>query len=79
MKGTKKEPKCKYSKAAVEKLNSLNIKYNTYNILENESTKERLKNKCPTFPQLWYRYHFICNGDTIQNKDNLIELLESFI
>ena len=78
MKGTKEEPKCKYSKNAVNKLNSLDIKYNTFDVLKNENVREKLKKKCPTYPQLWYKYKFVCDGDTIQNKENLMDLLEMF-
>tara|TARA_B110000967_G_C18601526_1_gene419484 strand:+ start:284 stop:523 length:240 start_codon:yes stop_codon:yes gene_type:complete len=78
MKGTKEEPKCKYSKNAVNKLNSLEIKYNTFDVLKNEDVREKLKKKCPTYPQLWYKYKFVCDGDTIQNKENLMDLLEMF-
>ena len=34
MKGTKEEPKCKFSRAAITKLNSVGLAYNTKNILD---------------------------------------------
>ena len=77
IKGTKEEPKCKFSRATVEKLNSINLEYNTYNILENPELREHLKNTHPTFPQLWYKYKFICGGDTIKEQENLSEYLEN--
>ena len=77
MKGTKDEPKCKFSRSTVEKLNSIGLEYNTKNILEHPELRTRLKETHPTFPQLWYKYKFICGGDTIKEKenDNLIEYL----
>ena len=79
IKGSKQKPECKYSRLAVEKLNTLNIEYNTYDILKNNELRERLKTlKCKTYPQLWFKSKYICNGDTIKNKDNLMELLDTF-
>ena len=61
------------------KLNTLNIEYNTYDILKNNELRERLKTlKCKTYPQLWFKSKYICNGDIIKNKENLMELLDTF-
>lgn len=70
LKGSKEEPKCKYSKPAVAKLNSIELNYNGYNILENEQLRSTLKLVHPTYPQLYYNYKFVCNGDTINDKDH---------
>ena len=53
MKGTPYSPKCKYSKATIELLNSLNISYGSYNILSNAQVREKLKvfSDWPTYPQ----------------------------
>lgn len=76
MKGTKEEPKCKYSRAAIEKLDSVSLNYNTYNVLENPDLRERLKKTHSTFPQLWYKYKFVCGGDTLDDYDNLSKLCQ---
>ena len=70
LKGSKEEPKCKYSKPAVAKLNSIELDYNGYNILENEELRSTLKLVYPTYPQLYYNYKFVCGGDTINDKDH---------
>lgn len=76
MKGTKDEPKCKFSRSTVEKLNSIGLEYNTKNILEHPDLRTRLKETHPTFPQLWYKYNFVCGGDTIREKENLNDYLQ---
>ena len=79
MKGTKEEPKCKYSRAAINKLNEIGLTYNTYNILNNIDLRNRLKKHCPTYPQLWYKYKFVCNGDKLkEDNDLLIKFLDEF-
>ena len=70
IKGTKEEPKCKFSKPAVAKLNSIDFDYNGYNILDNEELRSILKLVHPTYPQLYYNYKFVCGGDLINDKDH---------
>jgi len=69
MKGTKDEPKCKFSRAAVERLNALGVSYETCNILEEPDMREKLKETFPTFPQFWHKDKFVCNGDGLQKED----------
>lgn len=70
LKGSKEEPKCKFSKPAVAKLNSIELDYKGYNILENEQLRSTLKYIHPTYPQLYYNYKFVCGGDLINDKDH---------
>jgi glutaredoxin-related protein len=82
MKGSKEEPKCKFSRSAIAKLNAANIEYNTKNILEHQDLRERLKTTHPTFPQLWYKYKFVCGGDKLseyeEKPEQLTDYLEQF-
>ena len=75
LKGTKNEPKCKFSRPAVEKLNSIDLEYIGVNILDHPDLRERLKETHPTFPQLWYNQKFICGGDTLKEQENLRDYL----
>lgn len=70
LKGSKEEPKCKYSKPAVAKLNSIELDYQGYNILDNEELRQKLKDVHPTYPQLYYNYNFVCGGDDINDKSH---------
>ena len=74
MKGTKDEPKCKHSKLAIKNLNDIGLKYNTFDILSNKTIREKMKEKCPTYPQLWYKYNYVCNGDKLK-EENIKEYL----
>lgn len=76
MKGTKEEPKCKFSRITVEKLNENNIEYNTFNILDDSILREDLKVHCKTYPQMWKDSEFFCNGDTIKESENVKELFQ---
>lgn len=54
MKGSAIEPRCKFSRAIVDILNSLSADYKTYDILNNEEVRQGLKeySKWPTYPQV---------------------------
>jgi len=54
MKGSANEPRCKFSRAIVELMNSLNADYKTFDILNNEDVRQGLKeySKWPTYPQV---------------------------
>ncbi|KAG8385038.1 hypothetical protein BUALT_Bualt04G0181300 [Buddleja alternifolia] len=55
MKGTKEFPQCGFSNTVVQILKSLNVPFETINILENEILHQGLKeySSWPTFPQLY--------------------------
>lgn len=55
MKGTKEFPQCGFSDTVVQVLNSLNVPFETLNILENEVLRQGMKeySNWPTFPQLY--------------------------
>ncbi|KAF2301701.1 hypothetical protein GH714_028721 [Hevea brasiliensis] len=81
MKGTKDFPQCGFSNTVVQILNSLNVPYETINILENEVLRQGLKeySNWPTFPQLYIDGEFYGGCDiTVEayKSGELQELLE---
>lgn len=73
MKGSAVEPRCKFSRAIVDILNSLNADYKTYDILSNEEVRQGLKDfsKWPTYPQLYV------NGELVGGLDIVKEMQDS--
>lgn len=65
MKGTKEFPQCGFSNTVVQILNSLNVPFETFNILENELLRQGLKeySSWPTFPQLYIEGEFFGGCD----------------
>ncbi|KAL5538780.1 hypothetical protein UlMin_044330 [Ulmus minor] len=81
MKGTKDFPQCGFSHTVVQILNSLNVPFETINILENELLRQGLKeySSWPTFPQLYIDGEFFGGCDiTVEGykSGELQELLE---
>lgn len=81
MKGTKDFPQCGFSNSLVQILNSLNVEYETVNILENDTLRQGLKeySSWPTFPQLYIDGEFFGGCDiTVEayQKGELQELLK---
>ncbi|MCO5575038.1 hypothetical protein L7F22_028835 [Adiantum nelumboides] len=65
MKGNKLFPQCGFSNTVVQILNSLNVPYETVNILENEEMRSAMKiySSWPTFPQLYVDGEFFGGCD----------------
>ncbi|EXC29914.1 Monothiol glutaredoxin-S7 [Morus notabilis] len=81
MKGTKDFPQCGFSHTVVQILKSLNVPFETINILENELLRQGLKeySSWPTFPQLYIDGEFFGGCDiTVDAYESgeLQELLE---
>ncbi|XP_010906960.1 uncharacterized protein [Elaeis guineensis] len=81
MKGTKDFPQCGFSSTVVQILKSLNVPFETLNILENEMLRQGLKeySNWPTFPQLYIDGEFFGGCDiTVEayKSGQLQELLE---
>ncbi|XP_057435746.1 monothiol glutaredoxin-S14, chloroplastic [Lotus japonicus] len=81
MKGTKDFPQCGFSNTVVQILKSLNVPFETLNILENDILRQGLKEytNWPTFPQLYIDGEFFGGCDiTVEAYKNgeLQELLE---
>ncbi|XP_057852623.2 monothiol glutaredoxin-S7, chloroplastic [Cryptomeria japonica] len=81
MKGTKDFPQCGFSNTVVQILKSLNVPFETFNILENEILRQGLKeySSWPTFPQLYIDGEFFGGCDITMEayqSGELQELLE---
>lgn len=65
MKGTKDFPQCGFSNTVVQILKTLNVPFETFNILENEMLRQGLKeySSWPTFPQLYIDGEFFGGCD----------------
>ncbi|SBS85570.1 glutaredoxin-like protein, putative [Plasmodium ovale] len=76
MKGSKTFPQCRFSNAVVYILNSLKIKYSTYNILEDDDVRSQLKiySNWPTYPQLYINGELIGGHDIIKSMYDSNEL-----
>lgn len=70
MKGTKDFPQCGFSHTVVQILKSLNVPFETINILENEMLRQGLKeySSWPTFPQLYIEGEFFGGCDITVGK-----------
>lgn len=70
IKGTPTQPKCGFSRQAVELLSSSKLAFGSYNILTNDEVRQGLKvySDWPTFPQLYVR------GELIGGLDIMKEL-----
>ena len=73
MKGSPSAPECKFSRATVELLGSVNAEYGHFDILRDDEVRQGLKefSNWPTFPQ------FYVNGDLIGGLDILKEMHEN--
>ena len=72
MKGTPDEPKCKFSRRAMEILKKENLAFGTFNILNDNDVRQGIKtySNWPTFPQ------FYKNSELIGGLDIIKEMLE---
>lgn len=66
-KGSKEQPKCKFSRRLVELLKPFEYDFDTYNILQDERIRQWLKvyTKWPTFPQVFINQKFIGGIDVL--------------
>ncbi len=73
MKGTPDMPMCGFSANSIAILNNLNVKYKTFNILEDMDIREGLKeySNWPTYPQLYIR------GELVGGNDIITEMYQS--
>ncbi|MFN5539085.1 MAG: Grx4 family monothiol glutaredoxin [Candidatus Melainabacteria bacterium] len=64
-KGTKEQPRCGFSSATIQILNSYNIPFKVVNVLEDFELKEALKDysEWPTIPQLYVNSEFVGGCD----------------
>ena len=78
IKGSKNYPKCGFSNTVIQIFNSLNIEYNTYNVLDNPIIRDAIKeySKWPTIPQVYINGEFIGGSDIILELYKTKELFE---
>jgi len=81
MKGNRMFPQCGFSNTCVQILNSLEVPYETVNILEDENLRQGMKvySSWPTFPQLYIDGEFFGGCDITldaYHSGELKELLE---
>ena len=67
MKGSKLMPMCGFSAQVVEILNSLNVEFETRDILQNDLLRSSIKefSNWPTLPQLYIKGEFIGGCDIV--------------
>lgn len=78
MKGHKNNPQCGFSNTVVQIFNSLNIEYETFNVLEDLDIRNGIKeySQWPTIPQVYIRGEFIGGADIILELYKTKELFE---
>ena len=67
VKGSKEEPKCKFTRRLVEMLGKEEYDYRTFNILKDQRIRQWLKvySNWPTFPQLFINQKFVGGIDVV--------------
>lgn len=78
MKGSKEMPQCGFSAKVVHILDSLNVDYEAFDVLEVPYLREDLKefSNWPTFPQLYINQEFIGGCDIVMELYETKELQE---
>ncbi|BGO92583.1 hypothetical protein NBRC10512_000578 [Rhodotorula toruloides] len=78
MKGDRETPRCGFSQKIVGILDSQKIDYSTFDILQDEGVRQKLKeiNEWPTFPQLVIKGEFVGGLDVVKEMEESGELQE---
>lgn len=78
MKGTPIDPQCGFSKKVSEILQNMNIDFGSCNILEDENTRQGIKeySNWPTIPQLFVEGKFVGGCDIVEQMNDSGELKE---
>ena len=78
IKGSPEQPKCKFTRKLVGLLDSAQVIYSHYDILQDDITREWLKrhSNWPTFPQVYIKGELIGGGDVIEQMINQGEFLD---
>lgn len=73
MKGTPAQPMCGFSAGVVKVLSSMNISFNSFNVLSDDSIRQGIKDYAnwPTIPQLYV------NGEFIGGHDIVVQMSQS--
>jgi monothiol glutaredoxin len=80
MKGTPEVPQCGFSLAVANVLKHLNVKFKSYNVLENAELRQGIKDfsDWPTIPQLYVKGEFVGGCDIIKEMFDNGKLKELF-
>jgi len=80
MKGTADFPMCGFSGRVVQILNHFGKKFDSVNILENETVRQSIKDysKWPTIPQIYIKGEFIGGSDIVTEMAQSGELEAMF-
>ena len=79
MKGNRNQPRCGFSRSAIEMLNSEGVQYATFDILEDEDIRQGVKefSKWPTYPQLYVKGELVGGLDVMKELKEAGELSEA--
>ncbi len=68
IKGTKQQPRCGFSAEIVNLIDSFDVDFITYDVLENPEVRAEIKNysNWPTFPQLYIDGELVGGLDIVQ-------------
>tara|TARA_B100001175_G_C19085388_1_gene437888 strand:+ start:234 stop:563 length:330 start_codon:yes stop_codon:yes gene_type:complete len=80
MKGTPDMPQCGFSAAVIGVLNHMDVKYETFNVLQDQYIREGIKeySDWPTIPQLYIKKEFVGGCDIIREMHENGELTTYF-
>lgn len=80
IKGVPEQPMCGFSRAVVQILNIHGVKYKSFNVLEDESLRQGMKDysQWPTFPQVYVDGKFIGGADILYEMHKNKELIDVF-
>ena len=78
MKGTKLMPQCGFSNNVVQVLNSLGVRFETFDVLSDMEIREGIKefSNWPTIPQVYLKGEFLGGSDILIELYNSGQLLE---
>jgi monothiol glutaredoxin len=76
MKGTPVFPMCGFSAGVVQVLNGLDVKFQAYNVLDDQEIREGIKSfsDWPTIPQLYVKGEFVGGFDIVREMAESGEL-----
>ncbi|GFS79669.1 glutaredoxin-related protein 5, mitochondrial [Trichonephila clavipes] len=78
MKGVPEQPRCGFSNAVVQILNMHGVKYDSYNVLDDEQLRQGVKefSNWPTIPQVFINGEFVGGCDILLQMHQNGELVE---
>eukprot|EP00928_Gymnodinium_smaydae_P042261 TRINITY_DN28478_c0_g1_i1.p1 TRINITY_DN28478_c0_g1~~TRINITY_DN28478_c0_g1_i1.p1 ORF type:complete len:289 (-),score=68.27 TRINITY_DN28478_c0_g1_i1:21-800(-) len=77
MKGSPDRPRCRFSRFAVEQLRSHGVAFGHCDVLEEPGMRVALRERWPTFPQLWVEGTLLGGADAIRALATRGELLDA--